>query len=194
MSVHLNPRRLLSALVVIGVVMTAMGVAGRPDLPPAAAEPVRSTRPADAVDVADQAMPSVPVSGALSTTTTTAPPPPPEPVYAPVLRAAVSALGTPYRYGGTGNGGFDCSGLVQWAWARAGVALPRTTYAQRDAARPVTLEELQPGDLVFYFGTSHMGLYIGDGQVIHAPSSGKRVEVVPMVRGGMSPSGYARVA
>jgi cell wall-associated NlpC family hydrolase len=105
----------------------------------------------------------------------------------------VSALGTPYRYGGTGPGGFDCSGLVRWAYGHAGVALPRTTYEQRSASRPVGALELLPGDLVFYNGTSHVGLFIGDGKVIHAPRSGRSVEVVDLERNGMRPSGFTRV-
>lgn len=174
-------RRLLSTLV-IGGVAAALALAwvrpGGP--PPAGAEPAAERRPA-----ARAARPAPPPAAV--------PSPPAEPVWAPVLRAAVSALGTPYRYGGSGPGGFDCSGLTRWALAQAGVDLPRTSPAQRAASRPVAAADLQPGDLVFYYGASHVGIYVGDGQVIHAPRSGRRVEVVPVGRSGMVPSGFGRV-
>jgi cell wall-associated NlpC family hydrolase len=83
--------------------------------------------------------------------------------------------------------------LTRWALAHAGVALPRTSQSQRAASRPVTAAELRPGDLVFYYDASHVGIYVGDGQVIHAPRSGRRVEVVPLGRSGMAPSGFGRV-
>lgn len=95
------------------------------------------------------------------------------------VHAAYSQLGTPYRYGGSSPDGFDCSGLVQYAYGRAGVAVPRTTGQQLRHARPVPLSELRPGDLLFFRlswrKVSHVGIYAGDGRFIHAPSSGKHV-------------------
>ncbi len=97
----------------------------------------------------------------------------------PAVAVATRLLGTPYRYGGSSPRGFDCSGLVQYAYRQAGVPVPRTTTAQRRHATPVTLTRIQPGDLLFFkHGSrkvSHVGIYTGNGQFIHAPSSGKRV-------------------
>ncbi len=92
------------------------------------------------------------------------------------LAAAASQLGTPYVWGGASPGGFDCSGLTMWAWAQAGVSLPRTTYDQRNAGQVVPLSQLQPGDLVFYSGFGHMAMYAGGGSIIHAPHTGDVVK------------------
>ncbi len=95
---------------------------------------------------------------------------------AAALAAAASQLGTPYVWGGSSPGGFDCSGLTMWAWARAGVSIPRVTYSQRSAGRVVPISQLQPGDLVFYNGFSHVAMYAGGGSVIHAPHTGDVVK------------------
>lgn len=92
------------------------------------------------------------------------------------VAAAASQLGTPYVWGGSSPGGFDCSGLTMWAWAQAGVSLPRVTYSQRSAGQVVPLSQIQPGDLVFYNGFSHVGLYAGGGSIIHAPHTGDVVK------------------
>ncbi|MCX7780915.1 MAG: NlpC/P60 family protein [Negativicutes bacterium] len=92
-----------------------------------------------------------------------------------IIQTAMRLTGVPYVFGGTTPGGFDCSGFVRYAFASAGIALPRTADAQFDAGEPVSLSRLQPGDLVFYTtyaeGPSHNGIYIGDGKFIHASSS-----------------------
>jgi cell wall-associated NlpC family hydrolase len=89
------------------------------------------------------------------------------------VAAAQSQLGVPYGWGAEQPGvAFDCSGLTQWAWARAGVSIPRTTYAQINAGRRVSISQIQPGDLVFYYGTGHVAMYVGGGTVIHAPHTG----------------------
>ncbi|OIK28168.1 C40 family peptidase [Streptomyces malaysiense] len=94
---------------------------------------------------------------------------------------AFTKLGSPYVWGATGPHAFDCSGLVQAAYRSAGVSLPRTTYAQIDAGRRVSRSELRPGDLVFFYsGISHVGLYIGDGRMIHAPNPSAPVRVAPI--------------
>ncbi|MBO1333352.1 NlpC/P60 family protein [Streptomyces sp. VRA16 Mangrove soil] len=104
---------------------------------------------------------------------------------AAALAAAQSALGRPYVWGGNGPSGFDCSGLMQWSYARAGVSLPRTSQEQRYAGRQVSLSEARPGDLVIYRGdASHVGIYAGNGQVIHAPYPGAPVRYDPV---GMMP-------
>ncbi|MEU1676455.1 NlpC/P60 family protein [Streptomyces roseifaciens] len=94
--------------------------------------------------------------------------------------AVRSAVGSPYAWGATGPGAFDCSGLMQWAYGRAGVGLPRTSQAQRNAGRHVPLSEARPGDLVIYRDdASHVGMYVGGGQVVHAPYPGARVRYDP---------------
>ncbi|AZM62736.1 MULTISPECIES: NlpC/P60 family protein [unclassified Streptomyces] len=104
---------------------------------------------------------------------------------AAAVAAARSALGRPYVWGANGPGGFDCSGLTQWSYAQAGVALPRTSQAQRYAGRRIPLSEARPGDLVVYRSdASHVGMYMGNGQVIHAPYPGAPVRYDPV---GMMP-------
>ncbi|MER6286357.1 NlpC/P60 family protein [Streptomyces sviceus] len=94
---------------------------------------------------------------------------------------AYAKLGSPYVWGATGPDAFDCSGLIQAAYRSAGISLPRTTYAQIDAGRRVSRSELLPGDLVFFYsGISHVGLYIGNGQMIHAPNPSAPVRVAPI--------------
>ncbi|MFE2939686.1 NlpC/P60 family protein [Streptomyces sp. NPDC059255] len=94
---------------------------------------------------------------------------------------AYGAIGKPYVWGATGPGSFDCSGLTQAAWHAAGVALPRTTYTQINTGRRVARSELAPGDLVFFYsGISHVGIYVGGGQMIHAPRPGTAVRLAPV--------------
>ncbi|MET7361541.1 NlpC/P60 family protein [Streptomyces sp. NPDC005562] len=104
---------------------------------------------------------------------------------AAAIAAARSAVGRPYVWGASGPSGFDCSGLMQWSYAQAGVALPRTSQAQRYAGRQVSLSEARPGDLVAYRDdASHIGMYMGNGQVLHAPYPGAAVRYDPV---GMMP-------
>ncbi|MFF9857884.1 MULTISPECIES: C40 family peptidase [Streptomyces] len=106
---------------------------------------------------------------------------------APNSRAAAAVayahqkLGSPYVWGATGPNAFDCSGLIQAAYRAAGISLPRTTYAQIDAGRRVPRSELLPGDLVFFYsGISHVGIYVGNGRMIHAPNPSAPVRVAPV--------------
>ncbi|NEE17394.1 NlpC/P60 family protein [Streptomyces sp. SID7499] len=106
---------------------------------------------------------------------------------APNSRAAAAVsyayqkLGSPYVWGATGPNAFDCSGLVQAAYRAAGVSLPRTTYSQIAAGRRVSRSELLPGDLVFFYaGISHVGIYVGNGRMIHAPNPSAPVRVAPL--------------
>jgi len=104
---------------------------------------------------------------------------------AAAVAAARAALGRPYIWGANGPSGFDCSGLMQWAYAQAGVSLPRTSQAQRYAGRQIPFSQAQPGDLVTYRSdASHVGMYMGNGQVIHAPYPGAPVRYDPV---GMMP-------
>ncbi|MEV1176388.1 NlpC/P60 family protein, partial [Nonomuraea sp. NPDC049784] len=98
------------------------------------------------------------------------------------LRFAFAQVGKPYRYGGTGPGSYDCSGLIQAAWRTAGVQLPRTTWLQWSwgAGRRVPLDQLEPGDLLFSKGLGHMGMYAGDGKMVHAPQTGDVIKVVDL--------------
>ncbi|AUH41062.1 C40 family peptidase [Streptomyces sp. CMB-StM0423] len=109
------------------------------------------------------------------------------PVQAPNARAARAvsyaqgAVGSPYVWGAVGPAAFDCSGLTQAAWGAAGVSLPRTTYTQAAAGSTVPRSALAPGDLVFYYsGLSHVGIYAGGGQIIHAPRPGATVRYAPV--------------
>jgi cell wall-associated NlpC family hydrolase len=98
-------------------------------------------------------------------------------------RAATLALrmvGTPYRWGGAAPGGFDCSGLVRWAYLQVGLDLPHNTHALYEVGQIVPRNELQTGDLLFFTGLGHMGLYLGGGKMVHAPRSGKWVEMVDL--------------
>ena len=93
---------------------------------------------------------------------------------------ALKMLGRPYRYGGMNpSSGFDCSGLIQFSFAKAGVSVPRSTEMQLRASSPVRGAQLRRGDLLFFDQDgkkkSHVAIYVGDGQFVHAPSSGKRV-------------------
>ena len=93
------------------------------------------------------------------------------------IEAAYSELGKPYIWGAVGPDGFDCSGLMQHAWSQAGVMLPRTSEEQAAAGQTVPVSDLQPGDLVIYFaGRTHVGMYVGNGLIIHAPRPGSVVQ------------------
>ena len=98
------------------------------------------------------------------------------------LQFAFAQVGKPYRWGATGPSSYDCSGFAQASWAKAGVRLPRTTYQQWawGAARKVPLKDIEPGDLLFSSGLGHMGIYAGNGKMVHAPHTGDVVKVVTM--------------
>ncbi len=104
---------------------------------------------------------------------------------ATVVQAALTQVGSSYVWGGAAPGGFDCSGLVMWAFQQAGIALPHSSQAQSQGGQPVALSDLQPGDvLTFYSDASHSGIYVGDGLVIHSSTYGVPVRVVPMDAAG----------
>jgi len=116
-------------------------------LPPVAAEPTARTEPFE----------------------------PAEPDSTSVVQTALEFLGTPYRNGGTDPSGFDCSGFVQYVFARHGTAVPREVREQYRAGREIDVKDAQPGDLIFFEtvsrGASHVGMVVGDGRFVHAPSS-----------------------
>lgn len=98
-----------------------------------------------------------------------------------VVDAAMTRLGAPYGWGATGPNVFDCSGLVQWSYAQQGKHIPRTSQAQVAGGIPVSRDQLQPGDVVgFYPGVTHVGIYVGNGQIVHASDYGIPVQVVPL--------------
>jgi peptidoglycan DL-endopeptidase CwlO len=107
--------------------------------------------------------------------------PPPVPAGAAgAIQAAESQVGVPYVWGGESPGqGFDCSGLVQWSWGRAGVSLPRTSGSQYAATTHISLADIEPGDLLFYGpgGSDHVAMYVGGGEMIEAPQTGSDVHV-----------------
>jgi peptidoglycan DL-endopeptidase CwlO len=115
-----------------------------------------------------------------------APPPGGSGDRATVVQAALTQVGSSYVWGGAAPGGFDCSGLVMWAFQQgAGVALPHSSQALAQGGQPVALSDLQPGDvLTFYSDASHAGLYVGDGMMIHSSTYGVPVRVVPMNSSG----------
>lgn len=97
------------------------------------------------------------------------------------VETALAQVGDPYVYGAAGPDAFDCSGLTMYAWAAAGVSIPHASSAQPGAGTPVSFSDLMPGDLIFYYSPiSHVGMYIGNGMIVHAPHPGAYVEVVPM--------------
>jgi cell wall-associated NlpC family hydrolase len=94
------------------------------------------------------------------------------------MQNALSKLGSPYRYGASGPVAFDCSGLVNWAFKNAGVALPRTSRALSKVGTPVAKADLRPGDLVFFYRPiSHVAIYIGNGKVVHASNRRDPVKI-----------------
>jgi cell wall-associated NlpC family hydrolase len=111
------------------------------------------------------------------------------------IAAAKSRLGKPYVWGATGPNSFDCSGLMQYAFEKAGKDLPRTSAAQSKVGKKVSMDDLQPGDLIFlYSPVSHVVMYMGNGKVIEAPTSGQNVKVTPLSKIEKNAVGARRVA
>lgn len=145
------------------------------------AKPGHAVKAAVAV-VADAARPAVDDRGAIA------------------VAFARRQLGHPYVWGGTGPGGFDCSGLVYEAWRAAGVTIPRTTFEQWPALRHISRSDLRPGDLIFYAGSDgsqanpgHVVMYVGGGWVIQAFETGVPVELTPLAQVDAGElTGYAR--
>jgi cell wall-associated NlpC family hydrolase len=109
------------------------------------------------------------------------------PVAAPTQAAqiavdtALAQQGKPYVWGGAGPDSFDCSGLTQYAYAAAGISLPHSSSMQSTLGTPVAYADLQPGDLVFFYSpVSHVGMYIGNGQMVHAGTTGDVVKVIDL--------------
>ena len=123
------------------------------------------------------------------------PPPPRPPTLAErAVKLARTQLGVPYVYGGESPGGFDCSGLVMWVYGRLGIPLPHNAAALYSTGQPVSRSHLRPGDLVFFHGLGHVGIYVGQGRMIHAPQTGERVEIEALGERSGSVEGARRIA
>jgi cell wall-associated NlpC family hydrolase len=95
------------------------------------------------------------------------------------VNTALAQVGDPYVWGASGPNAFDCSGLTQYAYSAAGISLPHSSSAQSRMGAPVSRDQLQPGDLIFFYSpVSHVAMYIGNGQMVHASTSGQPVKVV----------------
>lgn len=117
----------------------------------------------------------------------------PGPAAATAVQAALSQIGDPYVWGSSGPDGFDCSGLTQYAYAAAGIALPHSSRAQSTLGTPVSRAELMPGDIVYFYSpVSHVGIYVGDGKMVHARTFGQPVAVTSVDQAGYR--GAVRVA
>jgi cell wall-associated NlpC family hydrolase len=100
------------------------------------------------------------------------------------IRAAEGEIGIPYSWGGASPSGFDCSGLMLWSWAKAGVSLPHSSASQSTMGSYVSLSDLQPGDLIFFGNpVHHVGMYVGNGDMIDAPDTGSTVKIQPIFSG-----------
>lgn len=137
--------------------------------------------PATTVATAAPAPTSAPVSVSVPVTPVAVTAPLPAAPSATATALAMSKLGSPYRWGATGPNAFDCSGLVSWAYKNAGITLPRTSRAMSRVGTPVAKADLRPGDLVFFYKpVSHVGIYIGDGKIVHASNRKSPVKVSDM--------------
>jgi cell wall-associated NlpC family hydrolase len=135
--------------------------------------PPRRALTAQSRGLATAAEPVIGVSAATPEGATVIPPS----QYGGAVGVALSYIGTPYVWGGAAPGGFDCSGLVIYAYGQLGVSLPHSSYALWNVGVPVSYGQLEAGDLVFFQGLGHMGMYIGGGQMVHAPQTGDVVKV-----------------
>jgi len=126
---------------------------------------------------------ATPTPATTSTSAAAAPPAPAPPAanlgggHPEAATIAMKYLGVPYLWGGATPGGFDCSGLVMYVYGQLGISLPHYAAAQYGLGSPVPRDQLQPGDLVFFDGLSHVGIYIGGGQMVHAPQTGDVVKI-----------------
>jgi peptidoglycan DL-endopeptidase CwlO len=110
-----------------------------------------------------------------------APPGGGNPAAGTIIQAALSRIGSPYSWGGSGPNAFDCSGLVMWSFQQVGISLPHSSHALAQGGQPVSMDQMQPGDLVTYYSdASHVGIYIGDGMMVHASTYGTPVRVAPV--------------
>ncbi len=177
-----------SAAAALLTVLPAVGATAPPITPAVAAAPSTATTPAALFRTATAPVPAIPVVPAPVVPAPVVPAPVENVALAAPMNAgqtavtnALGKVGAPYKWGGNGPSSFDCSGLVNWAFESTGVELPRTSRALSQVGTPVSQDNLQPGDLVFFYSpVSHVGIYIGDGQMVHASNSRKPVAVDPI--------------
>ncbi|MEJ8281434.1 C40 family peptidase [Pseudonocardia spirodelae] len=176
------------ALRVAVVATTAAAAAALSVLPAATAAPAGTPAPAPAATVTRDVAPAAtvlptqaPHPAAVATTAAAraaAPAAQAAAARSSALATAMAQLGKPYRWGATGPSAFDCSGLVSYAYGKAGKDLPRTSRAQAQVGTKVAKSALKPGDLVFFYSpVSHVGIYIGGGRIVHASTSGQPVKI-----------------
>jgi cell wall-associated NlpC family hydrolase len=130
------------------------------------------------VSVEQQQAPVQALSTAVAPVESTGPAPPA--THSGVVGIAMRYLGVPYQWGGASPAGFDCSGFVMYVYAQVGVSLPHSSYSQYGMGTPVSRDQLQAGDLVFFDGLGHVGIYVGGGSFIHAPHTGDVVKISSM--------------
>jgi peptidoglycan DL-endopeptidase CwlO len=161
--------RLTTSVIRTAVVASALAATAGLAVLPAAAAPAAPATPVVTASVAPVAhtAPAAPGAAARSS----------------AAQNALGKIGSPYRWGASGPSAFDCSGLVNWAFEQEGVSLPRSSRAMASAGTPVAKSDLRPGDLVlFYRPVSHVGIYVGNGQIVHASTSGTPVKISGMDR------------
>jgi cell wall-associated NlpC family hydrolase len=164
-------------------------------VPPAAATTLAAQPPPAPATTAAEPPPPPATTAAATTVAPPASTPSPGAGHPEAAVIALRYLGVRYRWGGASPAtGFDCSGLVMYVYAQLGIQLPHQSAAQYGYGAPVARDQLQPGDLVFYDGLSHVAIYIGNGQVVHAPRTGDVVRIVPLSQGGGSYVGARRIA
>jgi cell wall-associated NlpC family hydrolase len=123
-------------------------------------------------------LPAVMSAPAMAATSSSAYPAAPTQASQKAVDTAMDQRGKPYQYGAAGPNAYDCSGLTQYAWHAAGVELPHSSRQQSTIGSPVARADLKPGDLVFFYSpVSHVGIYVGNNQVVHAPEDGDVVKV-----------------
>ncbi|HEX4680008.1 MAG TPA: NlpC/P60 family protein [Gaiellaceae bacterium] len=163
----------------------------------AAARAAAARSAARSASLPDPAAPPATSAPAASPTPTSTPPPAPATLvgggHTNAATIAMQYLGVPYVWGGATPAGFDCSGLVMYVFAQLGISLPHYAAAQYGFGTPVPADQLQPGDLVFFDGLGHVGIYIGGGQMIHAPHTGDVVKISPISEFGSSYVGARRI-
>ena len=134
-----------------------------------------------AAGVALSPLPASANSGPTTTAVAAAPAAAPTQAAQVAVNTALAQQGKPYVWAGAGPNSFDCSGLVQYAYAAAGISLPHSSRMQSTIGTPVSRADLQPGDLVFFYTpVGHVGIYIGNGQMVHASTSGSPVKISPL--------------
>lgn len=161
---------------------TEVAAAAAPGTSAGAAETTTATGATTTGATSTTATPASTSTTAPPTTATPASTPPPSDIGAAVVAAAESQVGVPYEWGGDTPGvGFDCSGLVMWAFAQVGISLPHFSGAQFAAGVQIPMSDLEPGDLVFFANPDdHVAIYVGGGDIVEAPTFGQDVHIVPM--------------